>query len=135
MDLAHYRSRGEAERALAPRIPDTALRQFLLKNLANTETGGLKWKINLQGLHDGYDALCKAPSLTQKFMGPTLFVRGESSSYIAKEDEPWLQERWYPNARFATLQGAGHWLHAEKPEEFFQVVREFLGCEVFVTPP
>src|SRR5262245_39084435 len=68
LDITRYRSRGDVERALAPQIPDTVLRQFLLKNLANAETGGLKWKINLQGLHNGYDALIAPPALTQKFV-------------------------------------------------------------------
>ncbi len=126
LDLGQYRSRGEVDRALASRVPDTPLRQFLLKNLANTETGTLKWKINLQGLYVGYDAITAAPPLTRKFPGPTLFVRGEKSSYIQTEEELLIQERWYPAASFVTIKDAGHWLHAEKPDEFFQVVREFL---------
>ena len=135
LELTPYRSRSEVERALAPRIADTGLRQFLLKNLARTETGGLKWKMNLRALHDGYDTLVGPPRLTQKFAGPTLFVHGAKSSYILPEEEGSIREQWYPNASFVTLEGAGHWLHAEKPEEFFQAVREFLGREAFVTPP
>ncbi len=126
LDLNQYRTRGEVDRALAAKIPDAMLRQFLLKSVANTESGGLNWKLNVQALHDGYDAITGLPVLTQKFLRPTLFVRGEKSDYIPKEDEALIREKWYPSASFVTIHGAGHWLHAEKPEQFFDVVHEFL---------
>lgn len=127
LDLSQYRSRSEVDRALAPKIPDPTVRQFLLKNLANTATGGLKWKINLRGLDKGYDTISAAPMLTQRFSRPTLFVRGEMSSYLTEEEESLIRQQWYPAAGFVTIKGAGHWLHAERPEEFFQAVNAFLG--------
>ncbi|MCA3468248.1 MAG: alpha/beta hydrolase, partial [Rhodobacter sp.] len=33
----------------------------------------------------------------------------------------------FPRARFAKIPGAGHWLHAEKPREFEETLRVFLG--------
>jgi esterase len=32
----------------------------------------------------------------------------------------------FPNNRRATIEGVGHWLHAEKPQEFNDLVAEFL---------
>jgi esterase len=32
----------------------------------------------------------------------------------------------FPNARFVTLKNAGHWLHAENPTGFVEVVEAFL---------
>ena len=33
----------------------------------------------------------------------------------------------FPAVRFATLHGAGHWLHAEAPEAFMTAVQGFFG--------
>jgi pimeloyl-ACP methyl ester carboxylesterase len=32
----------------------------------------------------------------------------------------------FPAARIETIPGAGHWLHAEAPDEFLAAVRAFL---------
>jgi esterase len=61
----------------------------------------------------------------QSFDKPTLFVRGELSKYIT-EDHKELIERLFSNSRIATIDGASHWLHAEKPLEFLTVVKNFL---------
>ena len=36
----------------------------------------------------------------------------------------WLE--YFPNATIETISNAGHWLHAENPDEFYQKVMNFL---------
>jgi pimeloyl-ACP methyl ester carboxylesterase len=36
-------------------------------------------------------------------------------------------KKLFPKAEFATIENAGHWLHAEKPREFEAAVRTFLN--------
>jgi pimeloyl-ACP methyl ester carboxylesterase len=36
-------------------------------------------------------------------------------------------KRLFPNAGFAKIPGAGHWLHADKPREFEAVLRHFFS--------
>ena len=55
----------------------------------------------------------------------TLFIRGEHSNYILDEDLE-LINTLFPNNRLETIAGAGHWLHAEKPKEFFESVMNFI---------
>lgn len=33
----------------------------------------------------------------------------------------------FPNAEFKVIDGAGHWVHSEKPNEFLQICTEFLN--------
>ena len=41
------------------------------------------------------------------------------------EDRPAIT-RHFPSARFATIAGAGHWVHAEAPDEFVGVLGRFV---------
>ena len=56
---------------------------------------------------------------------PSLFVHGGNSSYLLEEDHPKIY-RLFPKAQVQTIANAGHWLHAEKPEEFIRCVSSFL---------
>jgi esterase len=134
LDLSQFKSRGEVDRALAPQICETALRQFLLKNVSNDESGALRWKINLKGLYENYDTITAPPPLVKPFKKPALFLRGDQSDYILPDDEPLIRKH-FPAAEIQSIRGTGHWLHAEKPQEFFEAVQEFLARETLVTSP
>ena len=55
-----------------------------------------------------------------------LVLRGERSDYVLPEHRP-LFRALFPAAKFATLRGAGHWLHADAPDAFLDTVRAFMG--------
>jgi pimeloyl-ACP methyl ester carboxylesterase len=59
------------------------------------------------------------------YEGPTLFLRGGASDYIADEDLPLIRHH-FPQAKLITLDGAGHWLHAEQPEAFLESSLDFM---------
>ena len=126
LDLAGVRSRREADARLAPAVPDDDLRAFLLHNLVRAGSG-LEWRINLPGIEAGMRGLLSFPPAPagDRFRGPALFVRGESSGYVPAGALPRIRER-FPAARFASIPGAGHWLHVERPERFVAVVEPFL---------
>ena len=65
------------------------------------------------------------PSLTI-FDGRALFLKGENSGYICKDDEV-LIEAHFPNSSIETVKNAGHWLHAENPDDFYDFVVSFLN--------
>jgi len=35
----------------------------------------------------------------------------------------------FPRSRVLTFKGVGHWLHAEKPDQFVQAALQFLASE------
>ncbi|MFN7138027.1 MAG: alpha/beta fold hydrolase [Limisphaerales bacterium] len=125
LDLPRYANRSEMDQALAADLAEPALRSFLLKNVTRDENGKFAWKNNLRAIREQYENIIAALELPTPFTGPTLFIRGSKSDYILPEDETSIRSR-FPNAQFAVMEGAGHWLHAERPQEFFDVVMNFL---------
>jgi len=117
-------SRSDADDILAQYIEEAPTRGFLLKSLARTADGKFEWRMNLEAIVDCYAAIAAPPDGTP-FEGPTLFIGGGNSDYIRAEHQPDIK-RLFPNARYRQIQGAGHWLHAEKPAAFNRLVRNFL---------
>jgi esterase len=56
-----------------------------------------------------------------------LFIKGETSAYIQEKHRP-LIAQLFPASEVQVILGAGHWLHAEKPEEFNRLVIDFLSA-------
>jgi pimeloyl-ACP methyl ester carboxylesterase len=125
LELPKFQNRTQIEEALAPEIPNPVLRRFLLKNLGRNETGGFFWKINLPDIAENYWRLREPVAGNAPFAKPVLFIRGGKSKYLLPEDEPLIRE-WFPAAQMQTIPEAGHWVHADRPEEFLRLVLEFL---------
>ena len=68
----------------------------------------------------------EALPLHAKFDGDTLFLRGDKSEYIGNQDETLIKNH-FPKAQIATISNAGHWLHAENPEDFYNAVTNFVN--------
>jgi esterase len=129
IDLTRFSERGEVEGALTQSVPRKAVRQFLVKNLRRDQSGGLVWKMNLPVIRENYAAIAGDVPAKGEFRGPTLFIRGGRSSYVRDDDQE-LILKMFPDVKIHTIREAGHWVHADAPEEFIRVVGEFLG-----TPP
>lgn len=125
LDLTGLASRAEADQRLAATVTDPALRAFFLQSLdlKSTPPG---WRINLDVLEAEMPKIIGWPQVAGRFDGPTLFLSGALSHYVLPEYRDAIRAL-FPGARFAKLPGAGHWLHAEKPREFEETVRVFLG--------
>lgn len=124
LDLSQFDSRSSVDEALAEKIPDKTVRQFLLMNLVSTN-GKLNWRINLPALKQNYPQMMAAICEQSEFHIPTLFVYGEHSDYVTEQDRQMIK-RQFSQAQFAPIP-AGHWVHAERPQQFKQVVEEFLN--------
>jgi len=125
LDLSSVGNRKGMESQLANSIPELALRQFLLKNVKRDPAGAFYWQMNLAGIEANYDRLNEGLSNGRTFEKPALFIRGEISDYIRKQDIAQIQTL-FPQAEHCEIAGAGHWVHVEAPEAFLRKVREFL---------
>ncbi len=124
--LATLESRQQADEALARHIPQVGVRQFLLKNLYRLEDNSFAWRINLPALAASLPAIGEETTAAHPFLKTALFVRGGKSNYITAEDKLHGIPALFPNSQVETVVDAGHWLHAEKPEEVFQLVKAFV---------
>jgi pimeloyl-ACP methyl ester carboxylesterase len=126
LNLSGINRRSEADALLADKIDDRGVRGFLLQNLASGEDG-LAWRVALQALADNMPGRVgfPEPGADERYEGPALFVTGGRSDYVRPEHRATIR-RLFPNAQFAAIPEAGHWVHAEAPEKFLEVVGAFL---------
>ena len=125
INVSELSSRTEADEQLSKYIKDFGTRQFLLKNLYWKEKGKLDFRFNLDVLTDKMEEVGENISTTASYAGPTLFLRGDKSEYIAIDDYP-LIKRHFPNAIIEVVEKAGHWLHAENPKQFYELSYNFM---------
>ena len=126
LDFSELKTRGAADKALAQYVTDFGTRQFLLKNLYWVEKGQLGLRINVEALTEHVSEVGEALPVHAEFDGDTLFLRGDKSEYIALQDESVIKAH-FPNAKISTIKNAGHWLHAENPEDFYTDVMDFIS--------
>jgi len=124
LDLSHVTRRSEAAEALEASIPEPGVRAFLLQSL---DVAGKRWRLNLDALEAEMDKIIGFPEIEGRYDGPAFFLSGAESDYVLPEHRARIKAL-FPQARFAKIPGAGHWLHAEKPREFEAAVRAFLDA-------
>jgi pimeloyl-ACP methyl ester carboxylesterase len=96
------------------------IRQFLLTNLMRTQDADyLKFRVPLKILTTNLDKMGDFPFNDPdkaRYEGPTLFIRGTRSPYVADDVLPVIG-RFFPRFQLVDIE-SGHWVISEKPEEF-----------------
>lgn len=126
IDLSSVERRAEVGDLLAPAVEDRAVRAFLLQNLV-AEGGKLRWRLNLEAIDREMEEIGGFPEalLERRYEGPTHFITGAQSGYVKPEHRDRIL-RLFPEVTLSVIAGAGHWVHAERPESFLRAVRRFL---------
>lgn len=145
IDSMGVTSKKEAEKILREVESDDAIVQFLLTNLVpfkklhetaqviaiksgKRDPESLRIRVNLDAILASpveiEEVIFGKPEEGRKDKLDSLFVYGTKAKYVLEEDRKDILEH-FPSAKFAPV-NAGHWLHAEKPEEFIQITTEFL---------
>ncbi|HXH17526.1 MAG TPA: alpha/beta fold hydrolase [Chitinophagales bacterium] len=125
MDLSKITGREEADAILAETIQDASMRQFLLKNLDRNPDGSFRWKMNLKSLWMNYSNINTPLYSESKIDIPVTVIRGGLSGYVTENDLESFKEI-FPHTRLITIPGAGHWVHADAPDAFYEIVRNEL---------
>jgi pimeloyl-ACP methyl ester carboxylesterase len=123
IDLNKLSARSEAEQILKQFIDSDGVRQFLLKNLYWREKGKLSWRLNFPVLEAAMPEILSALPEDEVLI-TTLFIRGALSNYILDEDIPVI-ESYFPDSTLVSIENAGHWVHAEAPDDFVDCVLGF----------
>ena len=122
---SHLNSRSEAEEILKEKIKDQGVRLFLLKNLKRESDNTLTLKPNIDVFLENRNEIGRNLPENCVYLGPTLFIKGENSSYIRRKDEK-LISKHFPKFKIESVNNAGHWVHAENPAEFIKSLVSFV---------
>ncbi len=125
IDFSIDNTRTLVDKKLSKLIPEFGVRQFLLKNVYWKEKGQLAYRFNLQSLTENNSEVGEALPPFTVFENETLFLKGDKSNYIT-QNEVSIIDAHFPKATIVEIKNAGHWLHAEKPTQFYKEVCEFL---------
>jgi len=125
IDLAQAPSRQAVDDVLATHGIDLGTRQFLLKSLYRDDNNQFAWRINLPVLLREIEQVGRALEFTKPMDKPSLFVRGSQSGYIRETDWPEIALA-FPQAQTLTIEGAGHWVHADQPQALFEALLAFI---------
>lgn len=117
---ARITTRSEATALMRQMISEEGVIQFLLKSFHEGE-----WRFNVPVLLACYDNIIGWQPLAP-WSHPVLFIRGERSPYLADAYRDALLTQ-FPQARAHVITGAGHWVHAEKPDAVLRAIRRFLA--------
>lgn len=125
IDFDVINTRVAADVQLAKYINDVGVRQFLMKNLYWIDPGKrLAWRMNINTLEREMSSILSALP-EEECNIETLFLYGTESNYVLAVDFKNI-ELIFKRATFDSIQGAGHWVHAEKPQEFLDAVLRYL---------
>ncbi|HEX2967879.1 MAG TPA: alpha/beta fold hydrolase [Bacteroidales bacterium] len=130
LDLSQINSREEADSELKKAGLSLKIRGFVLKNLRRTDNNRFEWKLNVNALLKNLNNIMRPMKrdsvLSNIITGfPVLFLKGSESDYLPPNDYPDILSA-FPAAEFIEISNAGHWLHADNPDEVIKSIRKLL---------
>lgn len=124
VDFSQIEQRNDISDQLARYIKEPGTIAFLAKNAVRTDHG-FRWRMNLDVLEQDYENILKETVSEKSYDKRVLVLKGGKSPYVTEESRS-LLHKLFPQVEIESLSGAGHWLHAEEPEIFYEKVKEFL---------
>jgi esterase len=122
--LNQFDRRSAAETALEDKLGDAGLAAFFAQSLSFDDPAP-KWLLNLDALYANMDAIIGFPVLNGSFAKEVLFLCGGDSDYVDNAGKIEI-DRLFPKAITQTIDGASHWIHADKPREFMTILSAYL---------
>lgn len=125
------KSRDEAKLLLENFVENPQVKDFLMTNLAHHRGHPHHYftaRPNLPILRDylkNHLFRFPVPPNTAKYSSPTLFVVGSESHFVDSESYGDIQRGWFPRMSVTMIEGAGHWVQADRPKEFLEGVVEW----------
>ncbi|CAO3647443.1 unnamed protein product [Mucor hiemalis] len=131
IEEANPKKQSEADKILSQFESNVGIRMFLLTNLKRTAEGELRFRVPYETLGKSLESiggfLNKSKEI-EAFKAPTLFIAGGKSPYLApfqKQDKE--IKSLFPNSKLQVVDGAGHWVHAEKPDIVLNMITSFVN--------
>lgn len=110
-----------------PHLRADQARHLTIHGASQNEDGTYSWKFdnyvrNWPPYSLPYEEIY---ALWQRITCPTLLIRGTES--WASDPEKDGRLKYFQNAQVAAIEGAGHWAHHDRFDEFMSIVRNFLA--------
>ncbi|CAM6348006.1 esterase [Enterobacter intestinihominis] len=112
-------TRQQAAAVMREHLDEEGVVQFLLKSFVDGQ-----WRFNVPVLWDQYSHIVGWEAVPA-WPHPALFIRGGNSPYVTDAYRDALLAQ-FPQARAHVIAGAGHWVHAEKPDAVLRAIRRYL---------
>jgi pimeloyl-ACP methyl ester carboxylesterase len=129
LDFSTIKDRKEIENYLIERLDEKRMMWFVMKNIKMINREQYAWKLNIQSIMENIVNIFEFDiSGLSPFSEPTLFLKGGNSEFILDEHEPQIK-KLFPNSEIKTIANAGHWMHADQPEEFLRLTASFLVAD------
>lgn len=154
LEREDLRTKRDVDVALRGVLEDPALRAFVLTNLEQPRGGGedaqLGWKINLKAIAEqietiaGFDAHDRDMDVVidegtgvnglsdaegnmgeTQYNGDVFFIHGGASRFVRHTHMKTIAS-FFPNHMLTTIRGAGHWVHAEAPDDTVALLKKYL---------
>ncbi len=116
---AHAATRQQAATVMREHLHEEGVIQFLLKSFVDGQ-----WRFNVPVLWEQYDNIVGWQTIPA-WPHPAQFIPGGNSPYVTDAYREALLAQ-FPQARAHVIAGAGHWVHAEKPEAVLRAIRRYL---------
>ncbi|MCU0328008.1 MAG: alpha/beta fold hydrolase [Chitinophagales bacterium] len=126
LDLPNIPDRKVLQEKILLLEPNQALAQFFLKGITRDEEDkSFRFKFNYAVLKAQYDYIIGfVPYLP--YEGNVLFIAGSLSNYISKDTMTHTAEI-FPNYQIAIVPNAGHWVHSDQPNDFFNILKNYIN--------
>lgn len=121
VEHANVNTRQQATEIMQKFIDEMMVIQFLLKSFQHG-----RWLFNVNVLAQSY-ANILAWDQQAPWPKAALFLRGGESDYISRPEHFTSIEQQFPYAVIQTIDGAGHWLHGEKPQQVLAHIQAYLN--------
>ncbi|HAT2783156.1 esterase [Citrobacter koseri] len=113
-------TRQQAATVMRQHLQEEGVIQFLLKSFIDGE-----WRFNVPVLWEQYPHIVGWETIPA-WDRPALFIPGGNSPYVTEAYRHDLLAQ-FPQARAHVIAGAGHWVHAEKPDAVLRAIRRYLA--------
>ena len=128
LSLTPGKTKRDIDLELRETVEDPALRAFVLTNLdQQRDMQQLTWKINIESISNQLDVIAGFDLSTAEsvYNGDTFIIHGGASRFVRSTHMQTIAE-YFPNHMLTTIRGAGHWVHAEAPDDTLALLKRYL---------
>lgn len=131
LDASLHRSRQSVDASLAESgVTDPGVRSFVCQNLVMNTDGSYKWRMNSAALAASLPHFASFPADSELHVpcpSEVHVISGETSGYVRLHHHSRFRQLFPRAVIHPPIIGAGHWVHADKPTEFWQLLSKCLN--------